>query len=110
MATTALVPLSEWSMTYHPGCDHSEGCFEECDAESIDHRYARGRIRVHINADRFRVPGVTIVRGGKPPGRIIAMPDAGGIRLAEAAERSMTMPGVLRNRQDDEEDAGHRID
>jgi len=96
MATTPLVPRSEyWSATCHPGCDQSEGRLEE-----------RG---VH-NADRFRVPGgVTIVRGGKPSGRIVATPLAGGIHLAEAAEGSLTMPGVPSDRQDDEEDAGHRI-
>jgi hypothetical protein len=115
MATTGLVPLSECvSATHHPGRDHIEGRLEERDVEVLDHCDARRfwsgvEVRVPIDADRFRVHGVTLVRGGKPSGRIVATPLAGGIRLAEAAEGSLTMPGVPSDRQDDEEDAGHRI-
>ncbi len=92
MSTTALVPLSEYLGTvYRPDCDYVEGMLEVRNVGEMSHGAAqtvlaayvlykiRGfwavvEVRVQIKADRFRIPDVTIVRGGKPSGCIFTEP------------------------------------
>ena len=74
--------------TYYPDRDFVEGALLERNVGEIDHGDAQGRVayliaancprfwaaisvRVQIRPDRFRVPDVVIMRGGKPAGRII---------------------------------------
>ena len=92
MPTAVLVPVSEYlEQTYDPDCEYIEGILQErnvgeishSDAQSAINAYVRYQVqgfwsgvevRVQIKANRFRVPDVTIVRGGKPTGRIITAP------------------------------------
>lgn len=92
MPTAVLVPVSEYlEQTYDPDCEYIEGILQErnvgeighSDAQSAVNAYIRYQVngfwsgvevRVQIKADRFRIPDVTIVRGGKPSGRIITAP------------------------------------
>jgi hypothetical protein len=89
---TVLVPLSEYlAKTYDPDCEYVEGVLQERNVGEIEHTEAQSalnayvrtqvggfwsavEVRVQIKADRFRIPDVTIVRGGKPPGRVITAP------------------------------------
>ncbi len=92
MSTAELVPLSEYlGHTYDPDREYIEGNLRERNVGEISHGeaqtaltvYARTKIRgfwavvevrVQIKADRFRVPDITIIRGGRPSGRIITAP------------------------------------
>ena len=98
MDAPILVPVSEYlERTFHPDCDYVEGVLEErhvgeishSDAQSALNTYARIQVRgfwsgvgvrVQVNAERFRVPDVVIVRGGRPAGRIITSPPRGSNR------------------------------
>jgi len=109
MATTVLVPLSEYlSTTYHPDCDYIDGTLQERNVGEIDHSEAQGRtylfvqtqtrgfwagveVRVQIRANRFRVPDVTIVRGAKPSGRIIATPPEVAVEVLSPEDRAAAM-------------------
>ena len=106
MSTAVLVPLSEYlGQTYHPDCDYIEGILQERNVGEISHSeaqtalvvYARTQIpgcwsgvevRVQVKADRFRVPDVTIVRGGKPLGRIITTPPEVAVEILSPEDRA----------------------
>ncbi len=92
VGTVVLVSLAEYlGQTYHPDCDYVEGHLQERHVGEIGHSDAQGRIylfvqtqcrgfwagvelRVQVKPDRFRVPDVAILRGGKPEGRFITAP------------------------------------
>lgn len=94
MKADTLVSVEEYlSASYHPDRDYIEGRLVERNAGEVDHSdvqssvlfyirtkykslWAGVEVRVQVMADRFRVPDVTIVRGGKPEGRIITEPPA----------------------------------
>lgn len=109
MATTALVPLSEYlSTTYHPDRDYIEGSLQERNVGEIGHSEAQGRtcvfvrtqtggfwaavaVRVQIKANRFRIPDVVIVRGAKPSGRIITTPPEIAVEVLSPEDRAAAM-------------------
>lgn len=91
---TALLSVSDYlGHTQDPDCEYIEGRLVRRNVGEISHGNAQGRtyayvlfnapgfwagveICVQILADRFRVPEVVIVCGGRPPGRIItSLPD-----------------------------------
>ena len=106
MTTAVLVPLSEYlGTTYHPDCDYVEGILKERNVGEISHgeaqtalgAYVRYKIRgfwtvvevrVQIKPDRFRIPDVTIVRGGKPSGRIITAPPEVAVEVLSPDDRA----------------------
>ncbi|MDX1981970.1 MAG: Uma2 family endonuclease [Bryobacteraceae bacterium] len=92
MNTAVLIPLADYlSQIYHPDCDDLEGRLEKRNAGEISHSDAQGRaylyvqtqcpgfwagveVRVQVKPERFRVPDVAILRGGRPAGRTITEP------------------------------------
>ena len=106
MATGVLMPLSEYlGQTYHPDCDYVDGNLEErnvgeishSDAQSALNAYVRYRVpgfwsgvevRVQVKADRYRVPDVTITRGGKPAGRMITLPPEVAVEVLSPEDRA----------------------
>lgn len=106
MATGVLLPLSEYlAQTFHPDCDYLDGVIEERNVGEISHSDAQGRaylfvltqtkgfwagveVRVQVNSTRFRVPDVTIVRGGKPTGRVITVPPEVAIEVLSPEDRA----------------------
>ena len=106
MSTTVLVPLSEYLGTiYHPDCDYVEGILEERNVGEMSHGDAQGRtylyvqtqthgfwavveVRVQIRADRFRIPDVTIVRGGMPSGHIFTEPPEVAVEVLSPDDRA----------------------
>ncbi len=107
MPTAVLVPVSEYlEQTYNPDCEYIEGILQErnvgeishSDAQSAVNAYARYQIqgfwsgvevRVQIKADRFRIPDVTVVRGGKPTGRIITAPPEVVVEVLSPDDRAV---------------------
>ncbi len=106
MSSAVLVPLSEYlGQTYHPDRDYVEGILQERNVGEISHSDAqtavaafvraqlRGfwagvEVRVQVKANRFRVPDVTIVRGGKPEGRIITQPPEIAVEVLSPDDRA----------------------
>ena len=84
MSSLALVPLSAYlGRTTDPDCEYLEGRLVERNVGEIGHGDAQGRtyayilfnargfwagveIRVHVRPDRYRVPDVVVMRGGRP--------------------------------------------
>ncbi len=107
MPAAVLVPVSEYlEQTYNPDCEYIEGVLQErnvgeishSDAQSAVNAYARYQIqgfwsgvevRVQIKADRFRIPDVTVVRGGKPTGRIITAPPEVVVEVLSPDDRAV---------------------
>ncbi len=103
---TALVSTSEYlGHTFHPDCEYLEGRILERNAGEIAHSDAQGRayayvlarhpgywagveVRVQVRANRFRIPDVSIVRGGKPSGRIIAVPPEVAVEVLSPDDRA----------------------
>ncbi len=106
MSTLALVPPSDYlSRTTDPDCEYLEGRLVERNVGEIRHGGAQGRtyafmllncpgfwagveIRVQIRSDRFRVPDVVVVRGGRPPGRIITSPPEVAVEVLSPEDRA----------------------
>ena len=106
MPTATVVPVSEYlSQMYHPDCDFVEGIIEERHVGELSHgdaqtslaafvRYRiRGfwsvvEVRVQVKLERFRVPDVTIIRGGKPTGRIISTPPEVAVEILSPEDRA----------------------
>jgi Uma2 family endonuclease len=92
MAVAELVPLAEYlRTTYHPDREYLEGELKERNVGEMDHgdaqltlamyvrQYCKGfwatvETRAQVKANRFRVPDVSIVRGGKPKERFFKTP------------------------------------
>ena len=109
MPAAVLIPLSEYlGQTYHPDCDYVDGVLEERNVGEINHSDAQGRtylfvltqipgfwagveVRVQVKPDRFRIPDVTIVRGGKPPGRIIISPPEVAVEVLSPEDRAASI-------------------
>ena len=106
MSTTVLVPLSEYLGTiYHPDCDYVEGILQERNVGEVSHSdaqtalsaYVRYQVRgfwsgvearVQVKADRFRIPDVTIIRGGMPSERIITVPPEVAVEVMSPEDRA----------------------
>ena len=105
MSTAILVPLEEYLATiYHPDCDYLEGVLQDRNAGEISHSdtqsallvYLRTRthgfwaaveVRVQVKSRRYRIPDVTIMRGGKPSGRIITTPPEVAVEVLSPEDR-----------------------
>src|SRR5258706_3001485 len=106
MSTLALVPLGDYlGRTTDPDCEYVEGSLLERNVGEISHGDAQGRtyafillnrsgfwagveIRVQIRPDRFRVPDVVVVRGGRPQGRIITSPPEVAVEVLSPEDRA----------------------
>ena len=106
MATAVLVPLSEYlGHSYDPDCEYIDGILLERNVGEISHSDAQGRtcfvvrtqyrgfwvgvaVRVQVRAERFRIPDVTIVRGGKPSGRVITAPPEVAVEVLSPDDRA----------------------
>jgi Uma2 family endonuclease len=106
MSVPATVPLSEYlGHTYDPDCEYIDGTIQERNVGEIDHSDAQGRtylfvqtqikgvwagveVRVQVKATRYRVPDVTIVRGGKPAGRVITTPPEVAVEILLPDDRA----------------------
>lgn len=91
MSVATAVPVAEYlNTTYRPDCDYLEGELLERNVGEWDHGRLQGLlfayflglekqygiaaatdVRVQVKARRFRVPDVTVVRGGRPAGPIV---------------------------------------
>ena len=107
VAASTLVSVADYlSQTYDPDRDFVEGTLLERNVGEIAHGDAQGsvyffvrvncprfwagpEIRVQIRPDRFRVPDVVIMRGGKPAGRIITMPPAVAVEGLSPDDRAL---------------------
>lgn len=91
MTAAVLVRVSEYlDHMYHPDCDYLEGILEERHVGELSHSVAQTALALICDIVcpasgpasesesrsnlSYRVPDVTIVRGGKPAGRIIVTP------------------------------------
>jgi Uma2 family endonuclease len=101
-----LVPLAEYlGHTYHPDREYIDGMLQERNVGEIDHGDAQTalavfirnqtpgfwavvEVRVQVRAERFRIPDVTIVRGGKPSGRIITAPPEVAVEVLSPDDRA----------------------
>ncbi len=106
MSTAALVPLSDYlSRNVDPDCEYLEGRLVERNLGEISHGDAQGRtyafvlfnqrgfwagveIRVQVRSDRYRVPDVVVVRGGRPSGRIITSPPEIAVEVLSPEDRA----------------------
>ena len=107
MSTAALVPLDSYlSHTMDSDCDYLEGRLVERNVGEISHGDAQGRtyafvlfnkrafwagveIRVQVSSNRFRIPDVVIVRGGRPQGRIITLPPEVAVEVLSPDDRAI---------------------
>ena len=101
-----MVPLSEYlEHTYDPDREYIDGMVQERNVGEISHSDAQGRtylfvqtkipgfwsgveVRVQVKAERFRIPDVTIVRGGKPAGRVITAPPEVAVEVLSPDDRA----------------------
>ena len=106
MSTAVLVPLAGYlGHTTNPDCEYLEGRLVQRNVGEISHADAQGRtyafvlsnapgfwpgveIRVQVRADRYRVPDVVIVRGGRPAGRIIMVPPEIAVEVLSPEDRA----------------------
>lgn len=106
MSTAALVTLADYmGRTTDPDCEYLEGRLVERNPGEIGHGDAQGRtyafvllnapgfwagveIRVQVRPNRFRVPDVVIVRGGRPAGRIITAPPEVAVEVLSPEDRA----------------------
>ena len=106
MSTAALVPLSDYlNHSMDPDCEYLEGRLVERNLGEISHGDAQGRtyafvlfhqrgfwagveIRVQVRPDRYRVPDVVVVRGGRPSGRIITSPPEIAVEVLSPEDRA----------------------
>ena len=107
MATSALVPVSEYLTTvYEPDCDYVDGEVQERNLGERDHgdlqarllellRTAEGKtffdavpeLRVQVKPTRFRVPDVTVLRKGAPREQIVQTPPLLCIEILSPEDR-----------------------
>ena len=106
MTTLALVPISDYlGRTTDPDCEYVDGRLVERNVGEISHGDAQGRtyafvlfsapgfwagveIRVQVRPDRYRVPDVVVVRGGRPPGRVITSPPEVAVEVLSPEDRA----------------------
>jgi len=95
-------------------CEFIDGLIEETTVGEIDHAHVQGSIlfwfaerrkqfgihpllgvRTRVSPTRFRVPDITIVRGGKPVGRIITEPPLLVIEILSTDDRASRMEAKI---------------
>ena len=105
MAVATQISVEEYlGTTYHPDCDYVDGQLEERNLGEMDHGDAQSscvvyvrtkcpgfwavtEVRMQVRPDRFRVPDVTIVRGGKPKTRIFTTPPLVAVEILSPDDR-----------------------
>ena len=106
MSTLTLVQPGDYLRhVTDPDCEYVDGRLVERNVGEISHGDAQGRtyafvlfnapgfwagveIRVQIRPDRYRVPDVVVVRGGRPPGRIITSPPEVAVEVLSPEDRA----------------------
>ena len=101
-----MVPLADYlGHTTDPDCDYIDGHLVERNVGEISHGDAQSstcvfvrssirgfwagvEARVQIRPDRFRVPDVVIVRGGRPAGRVITAPPEVAVEILSPEDRA----------------------
>jgi Uma2 family endonuclease len=111
MSTATVVPVQEYLETsYRPDCEYLEGEILERNVGEIDHSLLQGLLihylisrkgqwgitvlpeqRVQVKARRFRVPDISVIVGGRPPGRIIVQPPFLCIEVLSPTDRMAEM-------------------
>jgi Uma2 family endonuclease len=111
MPAAVAIPLSEYLGTsYRPDCDYLEGELRERNVGERDHSrlqtclaaYLHGRKkqlgitvlteqRVQVRANRFRIPDITVIAGGLPPGPIVTEPPFLCIEILSPSDRITEM-------------------
>jgi Uma2 family endonuclease len=107
MSTLALVSLADYlGHTTDPDCEYVDGRLVERNVGEISHGDAQGRtyafiflngrgfwpgveIRVQVRPDRYRIPDVVVVRGGRPVGRVIASPPEVAVEVLSPEDRAV---------------------
>ena len=107
MSTLAVVPLSEYlGHTTDPDCEYVDGRLVHRNVGEISHGDAQGRtyafiflnargfwagveIRVQVRPQRYRVPDVVVVRGGRPFGRVITSPPEVAVEVLSPDDRAL---------------------
>jgi Uma2 family endonuclease len=106
LSSSLAISLSDY-LTHNPDpdCDYVDGHLVERNAGEISHGDAQTRtsafilfnvrgfwaaveVRVQVRAERFRVPDVVIVRGGRPAGRIITSPPEIAVEVLSPDDRA----------------------
>jgi Uma2 family endonuclease len=101
-----MVPLSEYlGHTYDPDYEYLEGVLQERNVGELGHSDAQGRVylfiqtqlrgfwagvelRVQVKAARYRIPDVTVIRGGKPAGRVVTEPPEIAVEILSPDDRA----------------------
>ena len=109
MTAGVLVPVDEYlNAVFHPDCDFLEGRLVERNLGEINHGevqtccvvyirthckkfWAVVEVRVQVRPDRFRVPDVCIVAGGRPEGRVIVSPPSVVVEVLSPEDRMSEM-------------------
>lgn len=111
MSTTTIVSVKEYLETsYRPDCEYLEGEVLERNVGERDHSrlqtvlsgylYSREEQwgiwvaveqRIQVNGQRFRVPDISVVVGGSPPGQIIDQPPWLCVELLSPSDRMTEM-------------------
>lgn len=109
MAVSTLIPVEEYLRTvYQPDCDYVDGRLVERNVGEMDHgdaqvscaSYIRSKckgywavveVRMQVKKDRFRIPDVTIVKGGKPGTRIFVEPPLAVVEVLSPEDRMSSM-------------------
>jgi Uma2 family endonuclease len=111
MSTATVVPLQEYLETsYRPDCDYLEGEILERNVGEWDHSRLQTMLsgylfsrekqwgicvaveqRVQVQARRFRVPDISVLVGGRPPGRIIVQPPFLCVEVLSPTDRMAEM-------------------
>src|SRR5678815_1932235 len=115
MVVATAIPVAEYlSTTYHPDCDYVDGQLQERNAGEMDHGDAQAscvvyvrtkctgfwavtEVRVQLRPDRFRIPDVSIVRGGQTQDPYLYHP-AVSSRRDSVAGRSRIAPARTHRR------------
>ena len=114
MSDSTPVSVADYlSHIYHPDRDFAEGTLLERNVGEIGHGDAQGRlylhvmnnysprfwagpeVRVQVRAQRFRVPDVVIMRGGRPEGKIIATPPAVVVEVLSPDDRAIDIEAKI---------------
>jgi Uma2 family endonuclease len=107
MGAIAVVPLADYlGHITNPDCEYVDGCLVERNVGEISHSDAQGRAyayifihmrgfwpgvetRVQVRPERYRVPDVVVVRGGRPVGRIITTPPEVIVEVLSPEDRAV---------------------
>jgi len=106
MSTVGLIPVAEYlGRTSDRDCEYIEGRLVKSNAGEIGHGDAQGRtyafvlfqargfwagveIRVQVQPDRYRVPDVIVMCGGRPAGRAITTPPEVAVEVLSPDDRA----------------------